>query len=79
MMPLQDDSEMENILDEVTDCFEDKLKQLFDELDDASKINVSTNQMNWGAQASEAGDELRKELNLTIERIEIKFLSGEFA
>jgi hypothetical protein len=35
--------------------------------------------MNWGAQASEAGDELRKELNLTIERIEIKFLSGEFA
>ena len=78
-MPLQDDSEMENILDEVTDCFEDKLKQLFDELDDASKIKVSTNQMNWGAQTGEAGDELRKELNLTIERIEIKFLSGEFA
>ena len=78
-MPLQDDSEMENILDEVTDCFEDKLKQLFDELDDASKINVSTNQMDWCAQACEAGDELRKELNLTIERIEIKFLSGEFA
>jgi hypothetical protein len=77
-MPLQDNIEMENILDQTTDCFEDNLKQLFDELDDSSKVNVSTNQMDWCAQVSAAGDELRKELNLTIERFEVKFLSGEF-
>jgi len=77
-MPLQDNIEIENILDEATDCFEDKLKQLFDELDDTSKINVSTNQMNWCTQVSAAGDELRKELNHTIEWFEVKFLRGEF-
>jgi N-acetyl-beta-hexosaminidase len=77
-MPLQDNIEIENILDEATDSFEDKLKQLFDELDDSSKINVSTNHMDWCAQVSAAGDELRKELNHAIERMEKKFLNGEF-
>jgi len=84
-MPIQDDTELENILDEAADCFEDKMKQLFDEVPEVfshkegGQILVHSTQATWNAQVSFAGDEFRKELNKFVEKFEIRLLQGEFA
>ena len=66
---------MENLLGEVTDCFEDTMKQLFDEVPEAVP---ATNQMDWSGQVSAASDDFRKELAVLVERFEIKLKHGEF-
>tara|TARA_B100000424_G_scaffold115997_1_gene87465 strand:+ start:91 stop:348 length:258 start_codon:yes stop_codon:yes gene_type:complete len=85
-MPLQDITEMENMLDEVTDGFQDLLKQLFTEDPGLfetqfanGEVKVHSTQASWNAQVSCAADELREELNRVIEQFEIRTLQGEFA
>ena len=76
-MPIQELDEMENLLDETVDCFEDTMKQLFDE--DPGLFEGRSTQMEWSSQVSFAGDELRKELNQLIEKFEVRLHNGEFA
>ncbi len=85
-MPIQELDEMEKLLDETTDCFEDTMKQLFDEDPGLfetrfanGEVKVHSTQMEWSSQVSFAGDELRKELNQLIEKFEIRLHNGEFA
>ena len=74
-MSIADMTEMHNLLDEVADCFEDNLKQLFDEVPEAVP---ATNQMDWSGQVGGASDDFRKELAALVERFEIKLKHGEF-
>ncbi len=85
-MPIQELDEMEKLLDETVDCFEDTMKQLFDEDPGLfetrfanGEVKVHSTQMEWSSQVSFAGDELRKELNQLIEKFEIRLHNGEFA
>ena len=85
-MPIQELDEMEKLLDETADCFEDTMKQLFDEDPGLfetrfanGEVKVHSPQMEWSSQVSFAGDELRKELNQLIEKFEIRLHNGEFA
>ena len=74
-MSIADMTEMEDLLDNVADCFDDKMKQLFDELPEAVP---ATNQMDWFAQVNDASNDFRKELAALVERFEIKLQHGEF-
>ena len=76
-MPIQELDEMENLIGEVTDCFEDTMKQLFDE--DPKIFEGHSTQAHWNAQVSYAGDEFQKELNKLVEKFEVRVLQGEFA
>ena len=84
-MPLQDITEMEDMLDEVVDGFQDLLKQLFTEdpglfsTTVGGETMVHSTQASWNAQVSCAADELRGELNRVIEQFEIRALQGDFA
>ena len=73
-MSIADMTEMHNLLDEVADCFDDNLKQLFDEVPEAVP---ATNQMDWFAQVNDASNDFRKELAALVERFEIKLQHGE--
>ena len=74
-MSISDMTEMHNLLDETTDCFDDLMKQLFDEVPEAVP---ATNQMDWSGQVNAASDDFRKELAVLVERFEIKLKHGEF-
>ena len=74
-MSIADMTEMHNLLDETADCFDDLMKQLFDELPEAVP---ATNQMDWFAQVNDASNDFRKELAALVERFEIKLKHGEF-
>ena len=74
-MSIADMTEMHNLLDEVADCFDDNLKQLFDEVPEAVP---ATNQMDWFAQVNDASNDFRKELAALVERFEIKLKHSEF-
>ena len=74
-MSIADMTEMEDLLDNVADCFDDKMKQLFDELPEAVP---ASNQMDWFAQVNDASNDFRKELAALVERFEIKLQHGEF-
>ena len=74
-MSIADMTEMEDLLDNVADCFDDKMKQLFDELPEAVP---ATNQMDWFAQVNDASNDFRKELAALVERFESKLKHGEF-
>ena len=79
-MSISDMKEMEALIDNVTDCFEDKMKQLFDEVGEEhiKEMLGVTNQMDWSGQVCFAADVLKEELNRTIEKIEVRLLAGEF-
>jgi len=76
-MPIQELDEMEKLLEETTDCFEDTMKQLFDE--DPGIFEGRSTKATWNAQVSEAGDEFHKELKKLVEKFENRLHNGEFA
>jgi hypothetical protein len=79
-MSIADMDEMENILDEATDCFEDKMKQLFDEVGEehAQQMLGVSNQMDWSGQVCFAAEVLRKRLQDAVEKVENELKAGEF-
>ena len=74
-MSIADMTEMHNLLDEVADCFDDNLTQLFDEGPEAVP---ATKQMDWFAQVNDASHDFRKELNKMVESFETMLKHGEF-
>ena len=75
-MSISDMTEMHNLLDETADCFDDLMKQLFDEVPEAVP---ATTQMDWFAQVNDASNDFRKELAVLVELFEIKLKTGEFS
>ncbi|MAK20567.1 MAG: hypothetical protein CMA05_04565 [Euryarchaeota archaeon] len=75
-MSIADIDVVEDSLDELADCFADKMKQVFDECPEA--FEGRTSQMDWSAACSSASDDLREELNLLIEKFEMKLHDGEY-
>jgi hypothetical protein len=84
-MPIQELDDMENLLGEVADCFEDTMKQLYDEDPGLfeSKMGgetvVHSTKAHWNAQVSDAGDEFHKALKALVEKFEVRLLQGEFS
>ena len=76
-MPIQELDEMEKLIGETADCFEDTMKQLFDE--DPKIFEGRSTQATWNAQVSEAGDEFHKALKKLVEKFEVRLHNGEFA
>lgn len=76
-MPIQELDEMEKLIGETTDCFEDTMKQLFNE--DPEIFEGRSTQANWNTQVSSAGDEFHKALNVLVEKFEVRLHNGEFA
>jgi molecular chaperone GrpE (heat shock protein) len=75
-MSIADMEEMENIIDEATDSFEDKMKQLFDEV--GEEMLGVTDQLDWSAQVCCAAEVLRKRLQDAVENVENELKAGEF-
>ena len=86
-MPIQELDEMEKLIGEVTDCFEDTMKQLYDEEPGffqyrsvkTGETKFYSTQAHWNAQVSCAGDEFQEELKRLVEKFEVRLLQGEFA
>ena len=85
-MPIQELDEMEKLIDEPTDCFEDTMKQLYDEDPGLfetrfgnGEVKVHSTQAHWNAQVSYAGDEFQEALKKLVEKFEVRLLQGEFA
>ena len=85
-MPIQELDEMEKLIDETTDCFEDTMKQLYDEAPGLfetrfwnGEVKVHSIQAHWNAQVSYAGDEFQEALKKLVEKFEVRLLQGEFA
>tara|TARA_R110002074_G_scaffold331948_5_gene502358 strand:+ start:110 stop:340 length:231 start_codon:yes stop_codon:yes gene_type:complete len=76
-MPIQELDEMEKLLEETTDCFEDTMKQLFDE--DPGIFEGRSTQSHWNAQVSYAGNEFHEALKKLVEKFEVRLHNGEFA
>ena len=75
-MPIQELDEMENLIGEVTDCFEDTMKQLFDE--DPGIFEGYSTKATWNAQVCYAGEEFQEALKELVEKFEVRLLQGEF-
>ena len=74
-MSISDMTEMHNLLYETADCFDDLMKQLFDEV---PEVVPAASQMDWFAQVNAASDDFRKELNKMVESFETMLKHGEF-
>ena len=85
-MPIQELDEMENLIGAVTDCFEDTMKQLYDEDPGLfetrfgnGEVKVHSTKATWNAQVDAAGDEFHVEIKKLVEKFEVRLLQGEFA
>lgn len=75
-MSVSDIDQMETQLDEVTECFTDMMKQVFDE--EPEIFEGRSTKWDWNAACSAASDALRKELDQVIEKFEVKLHNGEY-
>jgi len=75
-MSIADMNVVEDSLDEVAECFADKMKQVYDEVPEA--FEGRTSQMDWSAACSSASDDLREELSKLIEKYEMLLHEGEY-
>lgn len=75
-MSVSDVDQMESQLDEVTDTFEDMMKQLFDE--EPEIFSGRSTKWDWNSACSAASDDLRKALDQVIEKLEVKLHNGEY-
>lgn len=76
-MSIADMLDMESMLYEVTDTFQDEMKQLFEE--EPEIFEGRSTEVSWNAQVNAASEDLRKELDALIEKFEIKLHNGEYA
>ena len=76
-MSIADIDVVEDSLDELAECFADKMKQVFDECPEAFK-GLRLPFLAWHAACSAASDDLREGLNLLIEKFENKLHDGEY-
>ena len=75
-MSVADMVEMESLLDEVRDQFEDELRELFNE--DPAMFEGRSTQEEWNAQVRLASNALREELNKSVDKIETMLHDGQY-
>jgi hypothetical protein len=77
-----DNIEMENIVGEVVDCFEEKMKLLFEEnpemIEPQEEIRGVTKENLWKMQVTNCGLDLLTDLDDLIAKYETKIKSGEY-
>ena len=84
-MPIQELDNMESLIGEVADEFQDTMKTLFDEDPGLFETTVNgetlvhSTKATWNTQVDVAGDEFHKELKALVEKFEVRLLQGEFA
>ena len=75
-MSIADMNDMENLIGEVADCFEEKMKILFEEAPEI--FEGRSTEAQWKAQVKEAGLELNSRLSMEVEKVETKLHDGQF-
>ncbi len=75
-MSVADMVEMESLLDEVRDQFEDDLRELLNE--DPGMFEGRSTQEEWNAQVRLAANALREELNKSVDKIETMLHDGQY-
>jgi len=84
-MPIQELDNMESLIGEVADEFQDTMKTLFDEDPGLFETTVNgetlvhSTKATWNTQVDVAGDEFHAELKKLVEKFEVRLLQGEFA
>jgi hypothetical protein len=76
-MSIADMLDMESVLYEVTETFQDEMKQLFEE--EPEIFEGHSDKSSWNTQVNAASEDLRKALDTLIEKYEVKLHNGEYA
>ena len=75
-MSVTDMCEMENLVGEVVDCFEERMRTVFEEEPEIFEGRSTTEQ--WSAQVANCGQELVKALDELVEKFEVRLHNGEY-
>ena len=75
-MSVTDMCEMENLVGEVVDCFEEKMKTVFEE--EPEIFEGRSTEAEWSAQVTNCGQDMVKAIDELIEKFETKLHNGEY-
>ena len=75
-MSITDMNEMENLIGEVVDCFEEKMKTLFEEAPEM--FEGRSTESEWSAQVINCGLDLVAAIDKLVEKCEMKLHDGVY-
>ena len=75
-MSITDMNEMENLIGEVVDCFEEKMKALFEE--EPEMFEGRSTEQEWSSQVTNCGLDLVTAIDQLVEKFEVKLHNGEY-
>jgi len=75
-MSVTDMKEMENLVGEVVDCFEEKMKVLYEET--PKLFEGRSTELEWGCQVTNCGLDLITAIDELVEKFEVKLHNGEY-
>jgi len=75
-MSITDMNEMENLIGEVVDCFEEKMKVLFEE--EPEMFKGRSTEQEWRSQVTNCGLDLVTAIDRLVEKYEMKLHDGEY-
>ena len=75
-MSITDMNEMENLIGEVVDCFEEKMKVLFEETPEM--FEGRSTEQEWSSQVTNCGLDLVTAIDQLVEKFEVKLHNGEY-
>ncbi len=84
-MSITDMSEMENLVGGVVDCFEEKMKIVFEEEPEIFKtrfangeVKIHSTEQEWSSQVANCRLDLVAAIDELIEKFEVKLHNGEY-
>ena len=75
-MSITDMNEMENLIGEVVDCFEEKMKALYEEAPEI--FEGRSTEQEWSSQVTNCGLDLVAAIDELVEKFEVKLHNGEY-
>jgi len=75
-MSVTDMCEMENLVGEVVDCFEEKMRTVFEE--EPEIFEGRSTEAQWSAQVTNCGLDMVTAIDELIEKFEVKLHNGEY-
>ena len=75
-MSVTDMCEMENLVGEVVDCFEEKMKALYEEVPEI--FEGRSTELEWNCQVTKCGLGLVTAIDDLVEKFEVKLHNGEY-
>lgn len=75
-MSITDMNEMENLIGEVVDCFEEKMKTLYEE--EPEMFKGRSTEQEWSTQVTNCGLDLVAAIDKLVEQYEMKLHDGEY-